>query len=232
MTSDRERFIVAGCRPWNRRVFDDVISHFVGEWQFVATSDELAAALRSPPAPRYVFFLHWSWLVPDETVRQVECVCFHMTDLPYGRGGSPLQNLIVRGHTETHLTAFRMTGGIDEGPIYLKRPLSLVGGAEEIYMRSGELAAEMIREILSSRPEPQAQSGNPTVLRRRTPRDSEIPVDLRSLHEVFDRIRMLDAQGYPRAFLRYGRLRLAFSRATMYEGRVVADVEIELEGEE
>ncbi len=25
-----------------------------------------------------------------------ECVCFHMTDVPYGRGGSPLQNLIIR----------------------------------------------------------------------------------------------------------------------------------------
>jgi len=36
-----------------------------------------------------------------------------MTDVPYGRGGSPLQNLIVRGHTETKLTALRCVRDLD-----------------------------------------------------------------------------------------------------------------------
>ena len=45
--------------------------------------------------PRYVFFLHWSWKIPAEIHTRFECVIFHMSDVPYGRGGSPLQNLIV-----------------------------------------------------------------------------------------------------------------------------------------
>ena len=37
---------------------------------------------------------------------------------------------------------------------------------------------------------------------------------------------MLDAEGYPLAFLDYGGLRFEFSRATLRTGRIVADVTI------
>jgi methionyl-tRNA formyltransferase len=54
--------------------------------------------------------------------------------LPYGRGGSPLQNLIDLGHKDTFVSALKMTEELDAGAIYLKKPLSLEGLAEEIYM--------------------------------------------------------------------------------------------------
>lgn len=44
-----------------------------------------------------------------------------MTDLPYGRGGSPLQNLIVRNHYKTKISEIRVKKEIDSGPIYLKK---------------------------------------------------------------------------------------------------------------
>ena len=47
-----------------------------------------------------------------------------MTDLPYGRGGSPLQNLIVRGHKHTMISAIKCVKELDAGPIYLKKPLT------------------------------------------------------------------------------------------------------------
>ncbi len=47
--------------------------------------------------PEYIFFPHWSWIIPSEIYENFKCIVFHMTDLPYGRGGSPLQNLISRG---------------------------------------------------------------------------------------------------------------------------------------
>ena len=43
-----------------------------------------------------------------------------MTDLPYGRGGSPLQNLIANKIYDTKISAIRAEGGIDTGRIYLK----------------------------------------------------------------------------------------------------------------
>ena len=45
-------------------------------------------------SPHYIFFPHWSWLIPEEIYQNFECVIFHMTNLPYGRGGSPLHYLI------------------------------------------------------------------------------------------------------------------------------------------
>ena len=97
--------------------------------------------------PKYIFFPHWSHIVSKEILATTECICFHETDLPYGRGGSPIQNLIARGHKETVVTAFQMVEELDAGPIYYKRKLSLDGLAEEIYNRAAKIVAEMIKDI-------------------------------------------------------------------------------------
>ena len=90
---------------------------FPGVWRFVSGRQELTADLVNRLSPRYVFFLHWSWKVPTDIVENYECVCFHMTDVPFGRGGTPLQNLILLGHRRTKLTAFRMVEALDAGPV-------------------------------------------------------------------------------------------------------------------
>ena len=49
-------------------------------------------------------------------------IVFHTAPLPYGRGGSPIQNLIVRGHiSPAPVCALKMVSGLDEGPIYDKQ---------------------------------------------------------------------------------------------------------------
>ena len=75
-----------------------------------------------------------------------------MTDLPYGLGGSPLQNLIHRGHTSTMLTALRCSAGLDAGDVYLKQPLSLHGSAEEIFLKADGLIEQMIEHIVIEDP--------------------------------------------------------------------------------
>lgn len=219
------RYLVVGCKPWNRRVFEQQLRTLPGEWSFVGAREELTAELADRLQPRYVFFLHWSWKVPEELIARHECVCFHMTDVPYGRGGSPLQNLIVRGHRETKLTALRMTAEFDAGPVYLKEPLSLEGAAEEIFLRASRLSATMIARIVAEAPQPCAQVGEPTVFKRRKPEESAIPAtgELGALHDF---IRMLDADGYPRAYLEHAGFRYEFSRAALRDGRVAADVTI------
>jgi len=154
-----------------------------------------------------------------------------MADVPYGRGGSPLQNLILAGHRDTKLTALQMTAEMDAGPVYLKEPMSLEGNAEEVYIRSTYLAARMIGRITADEPTPLPQVGEPTVFRRRSPVESEIPADLPSLEAAYDFLRMLDAGSYPRAFLRYGLFRIEFGRVGYYDGRLVADVTITVNGE-
>jgi methionyl-tRNA formyltransferase len=139
-----------------------------------------------------------------------------MTDVPYGRGGSPLQNLIVHGHTKTRVSALRMVAELDAGPVYLKRPLDLSGRAQEIFERLSALVFDMIEEIVGNNPEPVPQTDEPVVFNRRTPAQSVLPAE-GDLKKVYDHIRMLDAETYPRAFLENGDYRLEFSHARLCE---------------
>jgi methionyl-tRNA formyltransferase len=223
--SERKNYLVLGCKPWNHRLFDESLSLLPGRWTYADSPKALTFDFVRKLSPRYLFFLHWSWKVPEQIVKQFECVCFHMTDVPFGRGGSPLQNLIVRGHRETRLTALRMTEEFDAGPVYMKEPLSLEGGAEEIYLRAGRLSAKMIQHIVREEMTPVSQEGKAVNFKRRTPPQSEV-TNPASLEELYDFIRMLDADGYPRAFLDYSGMRFEFSRPALYDGRIVADVKI------
>lgn len=221
------RYLVVGRHPWNHQHFLQFIGPKSSSWEYCGSSEQFSAIWEGNNDFRYVFFLHWSEIVPHEVIKRWECVCFHMTDVPYGRGGSPLQNLISIGHRETKLTALRMTEELDAGPVYLKAPLSLEGStAEEIYMRASKLSCEMAIVIARDEMEPQLQQGEATVFKRRTKAQSLLPVESNDLLKIHDHIRMLDANGYPKAFLEIGNYRLEFSRAALYQDGVQADVTI------
>lgn len=218
-------YVVVGSKPWNYRIFCEIICHYPGRWVFYSTKAELTIESLALLNPRFIFFLHWSWIVTDKIVDNYECVCFHMADVPYGRGGSPLQNLIMNGHRQTKLTALRMVHELDAGPVYMKRDLCLEGNAEEIYLRATYLSAEMIKDIITTNPVPMPQAGEAVVFKRRTPAQSAIP-SFGSLIQLHDFIRMLDVDGYPRAFIEYNGFRYEFSRANLYDGHIIADVKI------
>lgn len=217
-------YLVVGVEDWNRAQFDQEIRTLSGQWYYVDDPSQLEARVEAVQ-PRYIFFVHWRWKVPVEITDGYECVCFHMTDLPFGRGGSPLQNLILRGFKETRLTALRMTQELDAGPIYMKRPLSLEGAAGEIYRRMSALAWQMITDMVTHEPTPLPQTGEPTLFVRRTPEQSAIPSNL-SLSKLHDFIRMLDAPGYPHAFIDTQGFRLEMTESTIDGDQLVARVRI------
>lgn len=227
MVSCDKSYIVASCKPWHREGFEELASQEQEGWFWVDTTDELLSVL-SRIEPRYIFFLHWNWLVPKDVWEKYECVCFHMTDVPYGRGGSPLQNLILAGHSETKLTALRMVEELDAGPVYAKCPLSLAGSAQEIYMRAGKSSFEIIRWMAKTEPEPFPQQGDVTRFKRRKPAQSRIP-ESGGTRSIYDFIRMLDAEGYPSAFIEYGNMRFHFTDAKLKDKELSANVRITFE---
>jgi methionyl-tRNA formyltransferase len=221
-----KRFLVASSKPWHKLAFTDFVERRGKDcWAYVSTPEELKAALSATDVARYIFFLHWNWKVPQNVFTKHECICFHMTDLPYGRGGSPLQNLILAEKTETNLTAFRMTDEMDAGPVYSKKTMSLAGRAEEIYRRAGDLCWEMIDWIVRTEPTPQPQIGQATVFKRRTAGESVMPASGR-LTALYDFIRMLDAPTYPRAYVDHGEFRYEFSHAEILNDEIQARVTI------
>ena len=85
--------------------------------------------------PQFIFFPDWSWIVPNEIIKNYQCICIHESNLPKFRGGSPLQNQIIRGIKKTKSTAFLMNDKLDAGKILLKKDLSLDGTLDEIFHR-------------------------------------------------------------------------------------------------
>lgn len=217
--------IIVTSRAWHedmpKRLRDAVGEEFL----LINNKVDLTAERLRASKPRYVFFPHWSHIVPPDIYENFECVIFHMTDVPFGRGGSPLQNLIARGIYETKISALKCGGEIDAGPVYMKSSLSLYGSAEEIFIRASKVIEGMIISIIKDRPAPAPQTGEAVNFARRKPEDSNI-VGLMELEKVFDYIRMLDGDGYPRAFMETDNLRLEFERASLKDGAVIADVKI------
>lgn len=220
----RETYIVASCKAWHKNGFASLVSQEEGCWVWVDNPEDLLTAL-SHKQPRYVFFLHWNWHVPGDVWESHECVCFHMTDVPYGRGGSPLQNLILAEHSETKLTALRMVEEMDAGPVYTKYPLYLDGSAQEIYVRAGELSFDIIRWMIKANPQPIPQTGEATMFKRRKPEQSRLP-EKGGKRKVYDFIRMLDADGYPQAYIVFGDMRVYLSDAKIEGDEVLASVRI------
>ena len=89
----------------------------------------------------------------------------------------------------------------------------------------------MIISIINDRPEPKEQSGEPVAFKRRNERDGDIAA-LVTLEQVNDFIRMLDADGYPRAFLESENLRFEFSRSSIRADHIIADVIIKRKSDE
>lgn len=217
--------VIACSKLWRPNIATLVESQTGERCILVQTPQELDARVLADLEPRLIFFPHWSHHISPDMFERWECVIFHMTDLPFGRGGSPLQNLIERGIYETRITALRCYAELDSGPVYMKAPLSLHGSAQEIYLRATDAIGQMIIQIITRTIVPVPQVGEPVVFRRRKREDGNVE-KLTSLQQLHDWIRMLDADGYPPAYLELGAWRFEFSRSSLRGDDIVADVRI------
>ncbi len=219
-------FILLTNKPWHDDLYSNLCYDIHANWIRIKTRNEFTYVKIKKLKPAKIFIPHWSHLIPPEIFNNFECIVFHMTDLPYGRGGSPLQNMIIRGFEKTMISALRVTDGLDTGDIYLKEPLSLLGTAEEIFIRSTKLINIMINKIICEELSPLKQEGNPVIFKRRKPDDSDIS-KLESIESIFNFIRMLDCEGYPSAYIEKGEYRFEFTRASLKADKsIIADVRI------
>ncbi len=216
-------YVIASKHPWNERLAKRLTLKTGQNFILIQDKKELSKEKLDLINPEFVFFAHWSERIPFDVWQGFESVIFHMTDVPYGRGGSPLQNLIMRGHKTTMLSALRCVDALDAGPVYLKRPLSLIGTAEEIFCRADQVIENMIIEILNTKPVPVEQIGEPVLFKRRKPEESHLE-NAESINTAFDMIRMLDAKGYPHAFIETSKLKFEFKQVKRVDGQLEAKV--------
>ena len=95
----KKKIIIATIKSWNIKNALKLKKNFINKYEvkIITKKEDLTYEKIIKINPEYIFLPHWSWIIPEEIYNNFECVVFHMTDLPFGRGGSPLQNLILRG---------------------------------------------------------------------------------------------------------------------------------------
>lgn len=195
------RFILLSEKKWHEELFLNLKTKFCNDdWILINNKEDFNPESIKKINPTKIFIPHWSYIISSDIYDFFDCIVFHMTDLPYGRGGSPLQNLIVRGHKSTKISALKVQKGIDTGDVYLKKDLNLSGTAQEIFNRSVPVINDMIQEIIENNLIPYPQVGEAVEFKRRKAEDGNLE-KIEEIEKIFDYIRMLDGEGYPKAYI-------------------------------
>ena len=125
-----------------------------------------------------IFFLGWSWIIPNNIIQKYKCICLHPSPLPKYRGGSPIQHQIINGESLSAVTFFKMTDKLDEGPILYQEYFSLKGNLKDIFSRIIPLGTSGILRILTFNIKEDLQDeSQATFYKRRKPEDSEISIE-------------------------------------------------------
>jgi methionyl-tRNA formyltransferase len=209
-------YVICAYREWNVRAFETRYATGPERFHLISRREDLTLERLKALAPRFVFFLDWSWIVPKEIFTAYPCVVFHAAPLPEFRGGSPIQHQIVRGIRRTKLTAFLMDEGLDTGDVLLQEDLSLEGHLRDVMERIVDGTHRMVGAIVRGEYSRRPQVGAGSAFRRRTPAESEVTPEMleRSLETLYDFIRMLE-DPYPNAFLHVGNKTIVFKEAEL-----------------
>ena len=226
-----QNIVIATIKEWNISQYFNLKERYKERYIFhlITNKDELTESYIKEINPKYIFFPHWSWIIPRKLYENYECVVFHMTDLPYGRGGSPFQNLIMNKVYNTKISALKVDGGLDTGDIYLKENFNIsIGSAEENFIKLAKIIFEkMIPAFLNHRLIPEKQFGEVVEFKRRQESDSNLlTLNEKSLNKLYDFIRMLDGEGYPKAFIKLDNIKIEFNEVHLKNNKLVGRVEV------
>lgn len=198
-------------------------------FEFIYKKKQLNLVRIKKIKPKIIFFPYWHWKVNDEILNSCLCIGFHTSPLPYGRGGSPIQNQILRSKKNSVICAIKYNNTIDGGEIYMKSKISLTGSANQIFDRMFKKILAMILKLKKKLPKLKKQKGKVILFKRRKPYQSEIK-NIRSIKKLYDFIRMLDLdfKDFPKSFINYENFKIKFSKAKVIRNKLVCEAEIRL----
>jgi methionyl-tRNA formyltransferase len=217
-------YLFCAYRDWSIKLYEKLSIKY-DNFILLNSPKKLTFSFVTKLNPEFIFFPDWSWIIPKKITSNYKCICFHESNLPKFRGGSPLQNQIIRGIKKTKTTAFLMSDGIDEGEIILQKSLSLNGSINEIFSHMIDNDFKMIEKIITGNYKLTKQKGKPTIFKRRKPEDSELNSSSHSLEYYYNFIRMLD-DPYPNAFIKLGNKKLILKNPQFKKGKLTFNGEI------
>ena len=161
------------------------------------------------PTGDMLFLLGCISIIPNEILRRNKHnLVVHESDLPQGRGWSPVSWQVLEGKNRIPVVLFEATEELDGGAIYLKDYIELDGTElwGEIKRKQGEKTAELVYQFVESWPgvSPQPQEGVPTYYSRRTEADDELDAH-KTISENFNLLRIAHNEEHPAWFRHRGR---------------------------
>ncbi len=158
----------------------------------------------------FAFFLSVERKVPSSTrALYRNCLVVHESDLPRGRGWSPMTWQVLEGQSEIPIVLFEAVDEIDAGTIYLSDVIVLDGSELVDELRAAQaastiaLCSNFVRRFPAVLEGGRPQRGEASLYRRRRPIDSELDPN-RTICEQFNLLRVVDNQRYP-AYVRMGK---------------------------
>jgi methionyl-tRNA formyltransferase len=155
------------------------------------------------------FFLSCEQIISKELLRRnAHNLVIHASDLPKGRGWSPLTWQIIEGKNYIPITLFEAGEKVDSGDIYLQKVMEFQGHEllDELHQKLGAYTIALVLDFIAQYPNitKRAQQGTETYYSRRTPCDSELDPSC-SLNELFPLLRTVDNERYPAFFYKNGK---------------------------
>lgn len=150
------------------------------------------------------FYLGCTTITPVEVLRRSRRnLVVHESDLPDGRGFSPLTWQILEGKNEVPICLLEAEAQVDSGNIVYRETLGFSGHEliEEIRAVQGKATIDLCLRFMreSFPPEGISQNGSATHYRRRTPEDSRLDAE-RTIRDQFRLLRTVDNEKYPAFF--------------------------------
>ena len=128
----------------------------------------------------------------------------HASNLPRGKGFSPIQWQILKNKKRISFCLFKAEKKLDSGEIYEKHSLLFKG--TELYDRIRYMQAKATIQIISSflkkypKLVSRKQKGQSTFYRRRTYKDSKLNIN-KSIKKLFNQMRIANNQDWPAYFI-------------------------------
>lgn len=127
----------------------------------------------------------------------------HESELPKGRGWSPLTWQILEGKNKIPICLFEAEQNIDNGKVYYRDLIELKGFEliDEIRRKQAIKSFELVLKFLKERKKikGEVQKGEPTYYKKRTPHNSRVDVN-KTIIENFNLLRVVDNDRYPAFF--------------------------------
>lgn len=153
-------------------------------------------------------FLSCEKIISKETMKlNKHNLVVHESDLPQGKGWSPVTWQVIEGKDRIPITLFEAVEKVDAGSVYSKDFISLEGHEliDEIRKKQAEKTFELVSKFIEVYPniEGKPQQGEESFYKKRTPKDSELDIN-KSIKEQFNLLRVVDNKRYPAFFYHKG----------------------------